>query len=210
MVTLGAKADAKSTATDTTSITLMQVAKQISASAQLISTALAQRLLTIVHRRKLFWQPKSCHDSSASTYDASAQAWFDAVVAAGGAVSTTQKGRVNTLVLALKSASLFSGRLWIHAGESDAKQATIDLINLATAAPQSSPTLGASGYTGNGSSSYIDYGTLPTEYTPTSASFGAYNTNNSTTQNFSIVIGMNDSNFADILPSSVGLEGWDA
>lgn len=38
-VTLGAKADAKSTATDTTPITLMSVAKQISASAQLSATA---------------------------------------------------------------------------------------------------------------------------------------------------------------------------
>lgn len=35
LVTLGAKADAKSTATDATAITLMQVAKQISASSQL-------------------------------------------------------------------------------------------------------------------------------------------------------------------------------
>lgn len=41
LVTLGAKADAKSTATDTTAITLMQVSKQISASVQAIATALA-------------------------------------------------------------------------------------------------------------------------------------------------------------------------
>jgi len=40
VVTLGAKADAKSTATDTTAITLMQVAKQISASAQSMDTKL--------------------------------------------------------------------------------------------------------------------------------------------------------------------------
>ena len=38
-VTLGAKADAKSTATDTTAITFMQVAKQISASIQSVNTA---------------------------------------------------------------------------------------------------------------------------------------------------------------------------
>ena len=38
MVTLGAKADAKSTATDTTSITAMQVLKQISASVQEVAT----------------------------------------------------------------------------------------------------------------------------------------------------------------------------
>lgn len=45
-VTLGAKADAKSTATDTTAITLMQVAKQISASAQSINTALGTAAFT--------------------------------------------------------------------------------------------------------------------------------------------------------------------
>ena len=39
MVTIGAKADAKSTATDTTSITMMQVLKQVSASVQSIDGA---------------------------------------------------------------------------------------------------------------------------------------------------------------------------
>jgi hypothetical protein len=38
MVTLGAKADAKSTATDTTSVTIMQVLKEISAVTQLVAT----------------------------------------------------------------------------------------------------------------------------------------------------------------------------
>jgi hypothetical protein len=46
-VTIGAKADAKSAATDATAITLMQVAKQISASAQLISTALGATALDL-------------------------------------------------------------------------------------------------------------------------------------------------------------------
>jgi hypothetical protein len=41
LVTLGAKADAKSAATDATAVTLMQVAKQISASVQALQTALA-------------------------------------------------------------------------------------------------------------------------------------------------------------------------
>lgn len=40
-VTIGAKADAKSTATDTTAITLMQVAKEISFQAQAIATSVA-------------------------------------------------------------------------------------------------------------------------------------------------------------------------
>ena len=45
-VTLGAKADAKSTATDTTSISAMSVWKQISASVQAIATSIAATLTT--------------------------------------------------------------------------------------------------------------------------------------------------------------------
>lgn len=46
-VTLGAKADAKSSATDTTSITVMQVLKQLSAEMQLLRTALGSTALDL-------------------------------------------------------------------------------------------------------------------------------------------------------------------
>lgn len=45
LVTLGAKADAKSTATDTTAITLMSVMKQVSASVQALATAMSTNAL---------------------------------------------------------------------------------------------------------------------------------------------------------------------
>lgn len=48
-VTLGAKADAKSTATDTTAITLMSVAKQISASIQAAASSLSGTLTVGTH-----------------------------------------------------------------------------------------------------------------------------------------------------------------
>lgn len=48
-VTLGSKADAKSTATDTTSITIMQVLKQISSSIQAAATSLAGTLTVASH-----------------------------------------------------------------------------------------------------------------------------------------------------------------
>jgi hypothetical protein len=44
MVTIGAKADAKSTATDTTAVTAMSVWKQISASVQALNTAIGSTL----------------------------------------------------------------------------------------------------------------------------------------------------------------------
>ncbi len=106
--------------------------------------------------------------SSVVSYDASTTAWINAVVAAGGAVSTTQKGRIDALIVALKGHGLFStnSRLWLYGGESDHKQATIDIMGLAVATEQGSPTFGAGGYTGNGSSMYLDLGTLPSDYIP--------------------------------------------
>lgn len=49
IATMGAKADAKSTATDTTAITAMQVWKQISASVQAIATSIAGTLTVATH-----------------------------------------------------------------------------------------------------------------------------------------------------------------
>src|SRR3954468_4516764 len=47
--TLGSKGDAKSTATDTTSITIMQVLKQVSASIQAAAASLAGTLTVATH-----------------------------------------------------------------------------------------------------------------------------------------------------------------
>lgn len=92
------------------------------------------------------------------TADASTTAWVNAVTGAGGAVSPTQKSRVNTLIVALKSAGLFTvlDRLWLYGGESDVVQARTDIITLATHTLHGSPTLSANGYTGDGSAAYID------------------------------------------------------
>lgn len=143
-----------------------------------------------------------------ATFDAATNAWAQAVVTAGGAVSPTQKSRVNTLILALKGHSLFSAnsRLWLHAGESDAKQATIDIMNLSAATPAgtSPPSLGASGYTGNGTTGYIDLGAKPSNYTQDSASFGCYNVLNSAADNFNILMGAFDGTncISDIIPKN--------
>lgn len=143
--------------------------------------------------------------------DAATTAWVNAVVAAGGAVSSTQQTRVNTLILALKGHSLFSAnsRLWLHAGESDAKQATIDVMNLSVATPVNTPTLAAGGYTGNGTTSYVDLGTRPSNYAQNSGSFGCASLTSSTTADNSVTIGASDSAncFADLLPLQSGANG---
>jgi hypothetical protein len=121
--------------------------------------------------------------------DAATTAWINAVVAAGGAVSTTQQGRVDTLIKALKAHSLFSmiDRLWLWAGESDTHQATIDIVNLGVLTVNNSPTFGASGYTGNTFNTSLDSGIQPStfsgNYSLNSASFAFYETDNGTASN---------------------------
>jgi hypothetical protein len=135
-------------------------------------------------------------------YDAATVAWIDAVVTAGGTVSDEQKARVDTLILGLKADGLFTkGRLWLHANESIAAQALIDVRDLAVATLPVVPTLGTTGYTGNGSTQYINYGTPPSDYTQTDASFGAFCSNIRMTGNDHVIIGRyNGSALADMLP----------
>lgn len=126
--------------------------------------------------------------------DAATTAWVNAVVSAGGAVSTTQRGRVNTLIVALKAHSLFStnSRLWLHAGESDSKQAIIDIMGLATATSAGhSPTLTAGGFTGNGTSQYL-LASAPSDFGLLSASFGVYDMTTGTTGGTETVMGYSD------------------
>jgi hypothetical protein len=119
--------------------------------------------------------------------DAATTAWIAAVVSAGGTVSGTQQGFVDTLIKGLKTDSLFSAmdRIWLYASE-NAQQASIDIVNLATHSLVNAPSFTASqGYTGNGTSSYINTGFTPSvngvNYTQNSASFGTYIRNNRTT-----------------------------
>lgn len=97
-----------------------------------------------------------------ASYDAAAQAWFDAVSGAGGSVSAGRKTVVNTLVAGLKADGIWTlfDRLWLFAAE-NTTSSLIDLKGLATATAVNSPTFTVDrGYTG-GSFSYIN-----TNYTP--------------------------------------------
>jgi hypothetical protein len=117
---------------------------------------------------------------NASGVDPATTAWVNAVVTAGGSVSATQKGYVDTLIKGLKTDSLFSiiDALWLFAGESDHHQSTIDIINLKVATEVASPTLAAGGYTSDGSSSYlsttINASTAGGNYAQNSAHIAAY------------------------------------
>jgi hypothetical protein len=112
-------------------------------------------------------------------YDASTTRWANAVVAAGSSVGTAQKRNVDRLIRSLKSSSLFSvhDRIWLFASE-NTTQATIDIVNLATATNSSATHTASQGFAGNASTTFVDTGfagsTNGVNYTQNSASLSCY------------------------------------
>lgn len=85
-------------------------------------------------------------------------AWKAAVIAAGGTVSSTREGHLNTLVNGLIADGVWAklDRLWVFGAE-NTQSALIDLKALDQAAEVNSPTFTANkGYAGNGFTSYIN------------------------------------------------------
>lgn len=118
-----------------------------------------------------------------SSLDASTIAWVNAVVAAGGTVSAAQQTNVNTLIVSLKSHSLWTiqDRIWLHANENVSQQALIDIVNLGVATVNGSITLAAGGYTGDGSTGYLDSGySSGSNFSQNSGSFSQYIRNSRT------------------------------
>jgi hypothetical protein len=113
------------------------------------------------------------------SFDSATTAWEAAVVTAGGTVSGTQKTRVDTLIKALKAHSLWTvqDRIWLFASE-NVQQATIDIVNLATATNSGATHTASQGYAGNASSTFVDTGfgasVNGVNYTRNSASYSVY------------------------------------
>jgi hypothetical protein len=117
------------------------------------------------------------------SFDAATTAWASAVVTAGGTVSGTQKGFVDTLIKGLKTDSVFTklDRMFLLAAE-NTQQAFIDIVNLGTATDHSTTFTANAGLHG-GSGNYLDSGFAPsggTNFLLNSASFGIYNLTNRT------------------------------
>ena len=114
--------------------------------------------------------------SSAPVIDPSATAWKNAVVSAGGTVSNTQLNRVSTLIACYKSNNIWTikDRLWLRASE-NTTQANLDIVHLQTSTPHGTLTFSAgAGYTGNGTTGYID-----TNFNPATAG-GNFSANSAT------------------------------
>lgn len=97
--------------------------------------------------------------------DADVLRWRSAVVANGGFVSGPQLAKVSAFVRQLKGAGVWPrlDRLWLFATE-NANQALIDLKELTAATATNSPThTPMQGYTGNGSTSFVDANWAPAD-----------------------------------------------
>ncbi|MDP3740357.1 MAG: hypothetical protein Q8R02_23425 [Hyphomonadaceae bacterium] len=95
--------------------------------------------------------------------DADALLWQKAVVAAGGALSSSRLSLVSQTVRRLKQGGVWANldRLWLFAAE-NSTQALIDLKARAVATAVNSPTFTASrGFAGDGATAYIDTGFNP-------------------------------------------------
>lgn len=118
--------------------------------------------------------------SGGGGFDVDVTAWSAAVVSAGGTVSGAQKAYVQALVGSLKASGVWASldRLWLFAAE-NSTQALIDLVTRTTATAVNSPTFIANqGYTGNGTTSYVNTGFTPStaggKFVQNSASLGAW------------------------------------
>jgi hypothetical protein len=135
-----------------------------------------------------------------SGFDAATTAWINAVIGAGGTVSATQKGNVDTLIKAYKRDGVWSllDHEWLYACE-NATQASIDIVGLAVHTLVNlgtSPTFTANrGYQPVLRDGYINLGFAPsgaTNYTQNAASFGAYVLTNRTVGNTNALMGTVD------------------
>jgi hypothetical protein len=96
--------------------------------------------------------------SVAPTFDPDAQAFFDRVTTAGGTLTTTEQSAVNTLVLDMKAAGIWSAMRAVYpmVGASAAACAQNLKSSSFTGTFSSGWTFASTGVTGNGTSAYFD------------------------------------------------------
>jgi hypothetical protein len=138
----------------------------------------------------------------AVTSDAATTTWVNAVIADGGTVSGAQQSRVNTLIVALKTANIWTkfDRIWLLASE-NTNQAFIDLRNTQKwLVLAGTPTFVVNrGVTRPGAgTNTFSTGFIPSaggqQYASTSAHFGAYVTAGAAAN--SAAMGCNDANYS--------------
>jgi len=117
-----------------------------------------------------------------SGYDADAQAYFNAIVANSGTISTASKGYVNTFILAAKSHGYFTKLVCFNmlVGDQLAAAQVQYNGNASTSSVATNHNFVGGDYTeagglvGNGSTKYLDTGYNPTALTNTNAGMWSY------------------------------------
>ncbi len=138
---------------------------------------------------------------SGGGYAAETQAWADEVALAGGTVSPTRMGYVDTFIVALKAAGLWAtlDRYWLLAGE-DTQSASIDMKNLEALTIVNAPTFNANvGYTttpGHYLQTNFNPDGVTSEYEQDTATVGIFN-NVATTAN-AFLVGVSNGAFDQI------------
>lgn len=141
----------------------------------------------------------SGHTVAWSALDPHTTAWINAVIAAGGTVSTTQKMRVNRLIKDLKlcGAWEYLDAFYVFAGESVAQQAMTDIVGLRSLTKFGTVNLAAAGYTSDGTTGYFKTGFTPSvlataHWQKDYAMLGGYISASRTTNNAGVLMGMYD------------------
>jgi hypothetical protein len=112
--------------------------------------------------------------------DPATTAWVNAVIAAGGTVSTTQRGRVDALIVAYRAAGVWNllEREWLFAAENKT-QAKVDIVATAQWSEPSAAMVHTPGrgLKEGGFGGWLDLGVAPstsTKFLQISGSIGAY------------------------------------
>ena len=136
--------------------------------------------------------------TSGPSEDPATTAWVNAVIAAGGTVSTAQRGYVDTLIKAYKTAGVWTllDHEWLFAAENKT-QAKIDIVGLLQwSEPMAPMTFTAGrGLKEGGFGGHLDLGVMPSNgvtFQQNSASFGVYVLTNRTTPNDAAAMGAAD------------------
>jgi hypothetical protein len=121
--------------------------------------------------------------SQIASFDADAVAFFGRVTTAGGTLSATEKTAVNTLVVDLKAAGIWSGMKAIYpmVGASAAACAQNLKSSSFTGSFTSGWTFASTGVTGNGTSAYMNTNFIPSSDYTSGTNFGLFLYTSSTT-----------------------------
>lgn len=144
------------------------------------------------------------------TIDPDVALWATVVATSGGAVGRTRLRDVSRLVKNLKSCGAWGLRddYAVYAGAENATQALVTLKRRLTQVANNSPTLGATGYTGNNTTAFINTLWNPAsgtwQYVQNSAAYGCWIATDPGVAATKRIMGNDDDNASEMLFGTIG------